>query len=93
MSGSNDEPAKAKIGSLVTLLLDGPGAKRVLLTDAKCIGALGRMTGHPEAIVATRDPLGMAILMRSAGDRFEYQDENRLINGEILRVDGRGPVF
>jgi hypothetical protein len=90
---SAKEPPKARIGSLVTLLVDGPGAKRVLLADAKCIDALRQRTEHPEAVVATREPLGAAILMRSAGERFEYLDGDCVKTGEILTVDGRGPVL
>jgi hypothetical protein len=87
------EVPRAEFGSLVTLLIDGRGAKRVLLTDARCIDALKLRTGHPDAVVATRDPLGVAILMRSVGDRFEYLEGDCPITGEVLAVDRRGPVL
>jgi hypothetical protein len=93
MDGGVNGVPKATIGSLVTLLLDGPGAKRVLLTDARCIDAMKGRTEHPEAVVATREPLGIAILMRSPGEQFEYLDGGCMKTGEILAVDGRGPVF
>lgn len=92
MSGDDNESTKAAIGSLVTLLIDEPGAQRVLLTDARCIDALKRRTEHPEAVIATRDPLGAAILLRSVGDRCEYRDGNCVKVAQILAIDP-GPVL
>jgi transcription elongation GreA/GreB family factor len=91
MSGGT-KPPRAGIGHLVTLLIEGGGGKRVLLADAKCVDVLSRVTGHPEAIVATRSPLGAAILNRSCEDRCEYQEGNCVKVVQIVGIDP-GPVL
>jgi transcription elongation GreA/GreB family factor len=86
------KPPRAGIGHLVTLLIEGGGGKRVLLADARCVDALGRITGRPDAIVATRSPLGAAILNRSCEDRCEYREGNCVKVVRIVGIDP-GPVL
>lgn len=91
MGGATNEPPRATIGSLVTLLVEETRA--VLLTDARCVDALMLRIGRPGSVVAARDPIGRAILNRSAGERVEYLEGDRVIEAEILAVDLEGPVF